>query len=168
MSTKKTPSSKAVKTEPAKAVKARAVKAEVKRSEAAKTVGVAQPAPAATKATKKSRQRVPKSVPGADGSNPFRASMRRNRAPEPATLVIFGVTGDLARRKLLPATSPNKTVAGALGALATRGENGVLAISPASLARVSSNPFLPWMLGRIEAKLSPAPVTATPAPTGAQ
>lgn len=103
MSTKKTPSSKAVKTEPAKAVKARAVKAEVKKSEAAKTVGVAQPAPAATKATKKSRQRVPKSVPGADGSNPFRASMRRNRAPEPATLVIFGVTGDLARRKLLPA-----------------------------------------------------------------
>ncbi|GGO28933.1 glucose-6-phosphate 1-dehydrogenase [Deinococcus humi] len=29
--------------------------------------------------------------------------MRRTRAPEPATLVIFGVTGDLSRRKLLPA-----------------------------------------------------------------
>ncbi|WP_373290737.1 MULTISPECIES: glucose-6-phosphate dehydrogenase [Deinococcus] len=29
--------------------------------------------------------------------------MRRNRAPEPATLVIFGATGDLSRRKLLPA-----------------------------------------------------------------
>lgn len=39
----------------------------------------------------------------AAGSNPFRAFMRRSRAPEPATLVIFGVTGDLARRKLLPA-----------------------------------------------------------------
>jgi glucose-6-phosphate 1-dehydrogenase len=29
--------------------------------------------------------------------------MRRNRAPEPATMVIFGATGDLSRRKLLPA-----------------------------------------------------------------
>lgn len=38
-----------------------------------------------------------------DGSNPFRAAMRRSRAPEPATLVIFGATGDLSRRKLLPA-----------------------------------------------------------------
>ncbi|WP_241191315.1 glucose-6-phosphate dehydrogenase [Deinococcus psychrotolerans] len=35
--------------------------------------------------------------------NPFRAGMRRSRAPEPATLVIFGATGDLAKRKLLPA-----------------------------------------------------------------
>ncbi|MFC4454890.1 glucose-6-phosphate dehydrogenase [Deinococcus sonorensis] len=35
--------------------------------------------------------------------NPFRAGLRRSRAPEPATLVIFGVTGDLSRRKLLPA-----------------------------------------------------------------
>ncbi|GGQ97373.1 glucose-6-phosphate 1-dehydrogenase [Deinococcus ruber] len=35
--------------------------------------------------------------------NPFRAGMRRSRAPEPATLVIFGATGDLSRRKLLPA-----------------------------------------------------------------
>ncbi|GGI89837.1 glucose-6-phosphate dehydrogenase [Deinococcus wulumuqiensis] len=53
---------------------------------------------------RKSRQRVPKSTDaGADGQNPFRAAMRRTRAPEPATLVIFGVTGDLARRKLLPA-----------------------------------------------------------------
>ncbi|WP_221088256.1 glucose-6-phosphate dehydrogenase [Deinococcus aquaedulcis] len=42
-------------------------------------------------------------APGADGTNPFRALMRRSRAPEPATLVIFGATGDLARRKLLPA-----------------------------------------------------------------
>lgn len=51
----------------------------------------------------KTRQRVPKSGPGADGVNPFRAVMRRSRAPEPATMVIFGATGDLARRKLLPA-----------------------------------------------------------------
>jgi glucose-6-phosphate 1-dehydrogenase len=40
---------------------------------------------------------------GEDGQNPFRTTMRRSRAPEPATLVIFGVTGDLSRRKLLPA-----------------------------------------------------------------
>ena len=36
-------------------------------------------------------------------ANPFREGMRRKRAPEPCTLVIFGVTGDLAKRKLLPA-----------------------------------------------------------------
>nr|WP_051935601.1 glucose-6-phosphate dehydrogenase [Deinococcus sp. YIM 77859] len=41
--------------------------------------------------------------PAEDTENPFRALMRRNRAPEPATLVIFGATGDLAKRKLLPA-----------------------------------------------------------------
>ncbi|WP_411675078.1 glucose-6-phosphate dehydrogenase [Deinococcus radiophilus] len=39
----------------------------------------------------------------ASGHNPFRDVMRRHAAPEPATLVVFGVTGDLARRKLLPA-----------------------------------------------------------------
>ena len=38
-----------------------------------------------------------------DITNPFRSGMRRSRAPEPATLVIFGATGDLAKRKLLPA-----------------------------------------------------------------
>ena len=38
-----------------------------------------------------------------DITNPFRSGMRRSRAPEPATLVIFGATGDLSRRKLLPA-----------------------------------------------------------------
>ncbi|MFN7399117.1 MAG: hypothetical protein ACK5SX_08680, partial [Sandaracinobacter sp.] len=37
-----------------------------------------------------------------------------------------------------------------LGALAIRGENGVLTVSPAALARVSSNPFMPWMLDRID------------------
>lgn len=36
-------------------------------------------------------------------ANPFREVMRRQSAPEPATLVIFGVTGDLSKRKLLPA-----------------------------------------------------------------
>ncbi|WP_019587013.1 glucose-6-phosphate dehydrogenase [Deinococcus apachensis] len=70
------------------------------------------PAPPARR-PRKTRARVPEpespeteppsSGPGADGQNPFRTLMRRNRAPEPATLVIFGVTGDLAKRKLLPA-----------------------------------------------------------------
>lgn len=44
----------------------------------------------------------------------------------------------------------------ALGALATRGENGVLGISPAALARVSSNPFFPWMLEQVDTFLTPA------------
>lgn len=45
-----------------------------------------------------SRSRISPQTP-----NPFRSEMRRSRAPEPATLVIFGATGDLAKRKLLPA-----------------------------------------------------------------
>ncbi|PYE56228.1 glucose-6-phosphate dehydrogenase [Deinococcus yavapaiensis] len=36
-------------------------------------------------------------------ANPLRSGMRRKRAPEPCTLVIFGATGDLTKRKLLPA-----------------------------------------------------------------
>lgn len=35
--------------------------------------------------------------------NPLREGMRVARAPEPASLIIFGATGDLARRKLVPA-----------------------------------------------------------------
>ncbi|THF88110.1 glucose-6-phosphate dehydrogenase [Deinococcus sp. KSM4-11] len=88
---------------PAKATTARAVRAAVEQKDAAKDVGVAQPAQKAEPAQRKSRKRVPAAVPGGDGHNPFRTHMRRNRAPEPATLVIFGATGDLARRKLLPA-----------------------------------------------------------------
>ena len=34
--------------------------------------------------------------------NPFREEIDLRRVPEPSTLVIFGTTGDLARRKLLP------------------------------------------------------------------
>ncbi len=50
----------------------------------------------------------------------------------------------------------------ALGALATRGENGVLGISPAALARVSSNPFLPWMLEQVDQRLTAAAPAAHP------
>jgi glucose-6-phosphate 1-dehydrogenase len=35
--------------------------------------------------------------------NPLREGMRVARAPEPASIIIFGATGDLARRKLVPA-----------------------------------------------------------------
>ncbi len=34
--------------------------------------------------------------------NPFREGIDLRRVPEPSTLVIFGATGDLAKRKLLP------------------------------------------------------------------
>ncbi|GHG00993.1 glucose-6-phosphate 1-dehydrogenase [Deinococcus piscis] len=53
------------------------------------------------------RKRTPSSqdLPAKEAptGNPFRDVMRRQSAPEPANLVIFGVTGDLSRRKLLPA-----------------------------------------------------------------
>src|SRR3972149_301758 len=35
--------------------------------------------------------------------NPLRVGMRSPRTPEPSTLVIFGATGDLTQRKLIPA-----------------------------------------------------------------
>ena len=36
-------------------------------------------------------------------TNPLRAGMRMQRTPEPCTVVIFGATGDLTHRKLVPA-----------------------------------------------------------------
>ena len=46
--------------------------------------------------------------PGNDGvlnlaENPFRAGLTEERAAEPCAVVIFGATGDLTRRKLIPA-----------------------------------------------------------------
>src|ERR1051326_7794139 len=35
--------------------------------------------------------------------NPLREGMQTERTPDPCTMVIFGATGDLTRRKLLPA-----------------------------------------------------------------
>src|SRR5579885_3265589 len=35
--------------------------------------------------------------------NPLREGMRTERTPDPCVMVIFGATGDLTRRKLLPA-----------------------------------------------------------------
>src|SRR5206468_71727 len=36
-------------------------------------------------------------------ANPLRAGMRHDRTPEPCVMVIFGASGDLTRRKLIPA-----------------------------------------------------------------
>ncbi|THF66769.1 glucose-6-phosphate dehydrogenase [Deinococcus sp. Arct2-2] len=79
-----------------KAAGSAALKASAPKKTSAKNAAPADKKP------RKTRARTPSDV-GADGQNPFRAMMRRSRAPEPATLVIFGVTGDLAKRKLLPA-----------------------------------------------------------------
>ncbi len=36
-------------------------------------------------------------------SNPLRQALPRARVPEPCAVVLFGSTGDLAHRKLVPA-----------------------------------------------------------------
>jgi alpha-beta hydrolase superfamily lysophospholipase len=43
-----------------------------------------------------------------------------------------------------------------LGAVAVRGERGVLMVSPDALLRLSSNPFFPYLLARIEEGIVPA------------
>src|SRR6185437_3022329 len=45
--------------------------------------------------------------------NPLREGLRLQRTPDPCTLVIFGATGDLTHRKLVPALY-NLALAGAL------------------------------------------------------
>ena len=42
-------------------------------------------------------------MPSSALPNPLREGLVEERIPEPATMVIFGASGDLARRKLLPA-----------------------------------------------------------------
>lgn len=59
--------------------------------------------------------------------------------PFPVTDGLYGLTPDPADRQGV-----------ALGALAPRGETGLLVTSLDSLLRVSSNPFFPWMRARIE------------------
>lgn len=108
--------------------------------------------------------RVQTFEPGATGSTdsplgtPFRRdffSLGHVALPFPLSDGLYGANPD-----------PADPQGVALGALATRGENGVLSISPAALARVSSNPFFPWMLGQIDSRMTPAP-SATPAPVPA-
>ena len=36
-------------------------------------------------------------------ANPLREGLRMHRTADPCAIVIFGITGDLAHRKLLPA-----------------------------------------------------------------
>lgn len=104
--------SAAVPAEPVRKPSTAGTRRAVERRTAQQDDGMAQPAPAPDssvpaapkkRTSPRSRQRVPHAGPEDDGRNPFRALMRRRRAPEPATLVIFGATGDLAQRKLLPA-----------------------------------------------------------------
>ena len=42
-------------------------------------------------------------APGNPGANPLRAGLSLERTPAPCVLVLFGVTGDLTARKLMPA-----------------------------------------------------------------
>jgi alpha-beta hydrolase superfamily lysophospholipase len=61
------------------------------------------------------------------------------------------------------APDPSEDFGIALGTLAARGEVGALIVSLDTLLRMSSNPFFPYMLERIEAGLGPATRTAGPA-----
>jgi len=49
-----------------------------------------------------------------------------------------------------------------LGAMATRGERGILIVSIDSLARMSSNPFFDYLIGRVEEGLPGKPAPARP------
>jgi glucose-6-phosphate 1-dehydrogenase len=69
----------------------------------AKSVQKAVEAPDRAASAAPVKVKAVKSVAPAPMPNPFREGLRRSRAPEPATLVIFGVTGDLSRRKLMSA-----------------------------------------------------------------
>ena len=44
-----------------------------------------------------------KRAPAAKAANPLREGLRLERVPDPATFVLFGATGDLAHRKVIPA-----------------------------------------------------------------
>jgi hypothetical protein len=44
-----------------------------------------------------------------------------------------------------------------LGAMAVRGERGILIVSLDALIRMSSNPFFPYLLDRIDGKIGAAP-----------
>jgi alpha-beta hydrolase superfamily lysophospholipase len=58
------------------------------------------------------------------------------------------------------APDPSEDFGIALGTIAARGEVGALIVSLDTLLRMSSNPFFPYMIGRIEEGINPAPQTA--------
>src|SRR6478752_3951225 len=47
--------------------------------------------------------RTGKKRPAKVDDNPLREGLRLERVPDPITLVLFGATGDLAHRKVVPA-----------------------------------------------------------------
>ena len=49
-----------------------------------------------------------------------------------------------------------------LGAMATRGERGLLIVSIDSLARMSSNPFFDFLMERVEQGIKTRPAPAKP------
>jgi glucose-6-phosphate 1-dehydrogenase len=59
-------------------------------------------APRTMKDLRAARQTRRKTAPRQD-DNPLREGLRLERVPDPATLVLFGATGDLAHRKVIPA-----------------------------------------------------------------
>src|SRR6478672_3244023 len=59
-------------------------------------------APRTMRDLRESRQGKRKASPKAD-VNPLREGLRLERVPDPSTLVLFGATGDLAHRKVIPA-----------------------------------------------------------------
>lgn len=64
--------------------------------------------------------------------------------PFPTTDSLYGLHPD-----------PNEDFGIHLGAVAARGERGALIVSMDALLRMSSNPFFPYLLGRIEETLTP-------------
>ncbi|NQW56577.1 MAG: hypothetical protein HQ460_02175, partial [Chloroflexi bacterium] len=44
-----------------------------------------------------------KATPKRSGKNPLRSGLRIERVPDPNIVVLFGATGDLAHRKVVPA-----------------------------------------------------------------
>ena len=65
--------------------------------------------------------------------NPLRTGLRIARTPEPCTVVIFGATGDLTARKLLPALYNLAKEGLVPGNIALVGEHGleILTADPA-------------------------------------
>ena len=59
-------------------------------------------APRTMKDLRVARQGKRKAAPKQD-ANPLREGLRLERVPDPSTLVLFGATGDLAHRKVIPA-----------------------------------------------------------------
>ncbi len=65
--------------------------------------------------------------------------------PFPVTDSLYGMDPD-----------PSEDFGAHLGAIAVRGERGILIVSLDALVRMSSNPFFPYMLERIDGKIGPA------------